>query len=164
MVSAEHRVQICVCLALILCLRLAGCRSFERREILAKFFKAPVHLLDDTMKALLDIATPTEFVEAFLDDTSSGLALSRLPLCFGVLRDVWQSWCRRHRVTPEIHAACYVFRSRLLGNGHRMVPASAVHEALDRISGLLVQDEESMRSVGAVDQASQVNHRKVPVD
>ena len=37
------------------------------------------------MKALLDIATPAQFVEAFLDDASSGLAFSRLPLCFGVL-------------------------------------------------------------------------------
>ena len=68
MVSAEHRVQICVCLALILCLRLAGCRFFERREILAKFFKAPVHLQDDTMKALLDmpLSADVSFHPSFL--------------------------------------------------------------------------------------------------
>ena len=77
MVSGEQRVQICVCLALILCLRLAGCSFFDGHVILAKFFKAPVHLVDNTMKALLDIATPAQFVEASLDDASSGLAFSR---------------------------------------------------------------------------------------
>ena len=45
MVPGEQRVQICVCLAVILCLRLASCRFFDGHVILGKFFKAPVHLL-----------------------------------------------------------------------------------------------------------------------
>ena len=56
MVSRDQRVQICVCLAFILCLRLTGCRFFDGHLILVNIFKVPIHLMDDMMKALLDMA------------------------------------------------------------------------------------------------------------
>ena len=103
MVSGEQQVQICVCLALILCLRLAGCRFFDGHVILAKVFKAPVHLVDDTMKVLLDIATLAPFVEAFLDDARMHPFLPNLVNAY-----MWRKSCgscTAAQVAQRLHCA-----------------------------------------------------------
>ena len=103
---------------------------FDGHVILAKFFKAPVHLVDDTMKALLDIATPAQFVEAFLDDASSGFAFSRsLPGKFGeclhVAQIAWLVHCRTSRAAPPLRCEATLRQKSCTGevvSGHVQTP------------------------------------------
>ena len=144
MVSALHRAQVSVCLALIICLRLVGHSFFSRHQILRSFFEAPLNFLDETMKALVDASTPERFVEVFLDDVSNGLLFSRLPECLVVLRDVWQAWCRRNVLRPEVHAATLLLRARLGGAGQRMISTTSVYDCLQRVPTWIPWSEEEI--------------------
>ena len=167
-------MQVSVCLALIILPRLARNSFFRQHQILRCFFEEQISFLDDTMKVLLDFATPNRFVEAFVDDASNGLPFSRLPSCLPLLQDVWRSWCRRNSLTAEITSAYLLFRSWLLGNGQRVVPTSQIYDAMETCARLTfwtedevnraVQEEAAMRSERMENLCGQEEHHlEMPV-
>ena len=144
MVSTQHREKICLCFAFIILLRLAGCSFFHRHAILCPFFEEQIHFLDDTLKVLLDPATPPLFVGVFLDDAVNSLPWSLLPSCLSVLTGIWQSWRRRHPLSPHLQAALFVFQRRFSRCGHRSVPTIHVYDCFDAIPPLTFWTEDDV--------------------
>ena len=113
-------LEVCLCLSLVLLLRLVGLRCPSPNEHLKVFFTTDPFLLDAHIDVCTRASDPTiSFVqEVALLNCRSRLRFDRLLTFRLVLFDVWTSHFHRHHMsfTPVMWSALWVLSRRLLQN------------------------------------------------